>query len=334
MAKLKWGILGTARINRLVIPALHASPDNELVAVASRNLAHGQDYAAQWEIPQALGSYQELLNSPQIDVVYIPLPNHMHSEWAIKAAEAGKHVLCEKPLALSVGEVDAIRAAAENNGVKIVEAFMYRHHPQTLKVRDLIETGALGQIGYMRGTFSFILDRPGNIRWFPETGGGSLWDIGCYPVSYAQMVMGSAPVAMFASQTVGPSGVDLSFASQLRYPNGGFAQIESSFVLPYYSSIEIRGTKGTVIVPDPYNPKTDETRIIVIRDNEREEIKFYYPLIYMGEIEDLAQVIRSVKPPRFPLSESREIIATLTGLYRSALEDRPLQFDPAGYSLS
>ena len=151
MAKLKWGILGTARINRLVIPALHASPDNELVAVASRNLAHGQDYAAQWEIPQALGSYQELLNSPQIDVVYIPLPNHMHSEWAIKAAEAGKHVLCEKPLALSVGEVDAIRAAAENNGVKIVEAFMYRHHPQTLKVRDLIETGALGQPGKEAG---------------------------------------------------------------------------------------------------------------------------------------------------------------------------------------
>jgi xylose dehydrogenase (NAD/NADP) len=333
MDKLRWGILGTARINRLVIPALHASPNNELVAVASRNLSHGQDYAAQWEIPQALGSYQELINSDQIDVVYIPLPNHMHAEWTIKAAEAGKHVLCEKPLALSVSEVDSIRASAEKNSVKIVEAFMYRHHPQTLKVRDLIESGALGQIGYMRGTFSFILDRPGNIRWSPETGGGSLWDIGCYPVSYAQMVMGSAPVELFASQVIGPSGVDLSFTGQMHYPNEGFAQIQSSFVLPYYSSIEIRGTKGTIIVPDPYNPKTNETRIIVIRENDREELKFYYPHIYQGEIEDLAEVIRSQKPPRLPLSESRDIIATLTGLYRSAIDDRPLQFNQAGYSL-
>ena len=331
MKKLRWGILGTARINRLVIPAFKASPRNELIAVASRDLARCQEYAQQWEIPQAFGSYEALLNSTEIDVVYIPLPNHMHAEWAIKAAQAGKHVLCEKPLALSVNDVDAIRTAAETSGVKIVEAFMYRHHPQTLKVREMIESGSLGEIGYIRGTFSFVLDRPGNIRWFPETGGGSLWDIGCYPVSYAQMVMGSPPIEMYADQTTGPSGVDLSFTGQMRYPNGGCAQIESSFALPYFTSIEIRGTEGTVLVPNPYNPKDDETCIIIVRGDDREEITFQYPHLYLGEIEDLADVILGQKQPRFPLSESREIIATLTGLYRSAREHRPLPFDPAGY---
>jgi len=265
--------------------------------------------------------------------VYIPLPNHMHAEWAIKAAQAGKHVLCEKPLALSVNEVDAITAAAEKYKVMIVEAFMYRHHPQTLKVRELIETGSLGQIRYMRGTFSFVLDRPGNIRWFPETGGGSLWDIGCYPVSYSQMVMGSVPIEMYAAQTIGQSGVDLSFIGQMRYPNGGFAQIASSFILPYYTYIEIRGTEGAVQVPNPYNPKQAETRIYVIRGDDREEMKFKYPHLYLGEIEDLADAILTQKQPRLPLSESRDLIATLTGLYRSARENRPLPFDPAGYSL-
>ena len=333
MAELSWGILGTARVNRLVIPALHASPRNKLVAVASRDQARSQEYAKQWGIPQAFGSYEALLNSPDIDVVYIPLPNHMHAEWAIKAAQAGKHVLCEKPLALSVSEVDAMHTAAKNAGVKITEAFMYRHHPQTLKVRELIESGSLGRIGYIRGTFSFVLDRPGNIRWSPEMGGGSLWDIGCYPVSYAQMVMGSAPTEMFAIQTIGPSGVDLSIAGQMRYPNGGIAQIESSFTLPYYTSIEIRGTEGTLLVPDPYNPKQVETSIIVVRGDDREEIRFHSPHLYLGEIEDLADVILTQKQPRLPLNESREIIATLTGLYRSAREKRPLPFDRAGYAL-
>jgi predicted dehydrogenase len=147
------------------------------------------------------------------------------------------------------------------------------------------------------------------------------------------MVMGSAPVEIFASQTTGPSGVDLSITGQMRYQNGGFAQIESSFVLPYYANIEIRGTEGTVLVPDPFNPKSAETHIIVVRGNDPEEIRFHYPHLYLGEIEDLADVILTKKHPRFPLSESREIIATLTGLYRSARENRPLLYDPAGYSI-
>ena len=332
-AKLRWGILGTARINRRIIPALNASPRNELTAVASRDLTRGNEYAREWKIPQVFGSYEELLNSSDIDVVYIPLPNHMHAEWTIKAAQAGKHVLCEKPLALSVSDVDTMLTAAENAGVKIAEAFMYRHHPQTLKVNELIKNGSLGQIGYIRGTFSFVLDRPGNIRWFPETGGGSLWDIGCYPVSYAQMVLGSAPVELFAAQTTGPSGVDLSTTGQMRYPNGGYAQFESSFSLPYYSSIEIRGTEGTIFVPDPYNPKTEETHIIVVHGDHQEELKFYYPHLYLGEIEDLADGILNQKQPRLPFSESRDIIATLTGLHFSARENRPLPFVPVGYAL-
>ena len=226
MKKLRWGILSTARINRNLIPALRASPRNELSAVASRDLARARDYAREWKIPGAYGSYEELLGDPNIDVIYNSLPNHLHAEWTIKAAQAGKHVLCEKPLALTLAEVDQVTQAARQAGVNVVEAFMYRHHPMNLKVRELIEKGVLGEIRYMRGTFSFVLNRPGNIRWLPETGGGSLWDIGCYPVSYARMVMGKAPDQVFAAQVIGESGVDLSLTGQMQYANGAFAQVE------------------------------------------------------------------------------------------------------------
>jgi len=332
MKKLRWGILSTARINRNVIPALKASARNELVAVASRDLAKAQAYAADWHIPRTYGSYEELLGASDIDVIYNPLPNQLHAEWTIKAAQAGKHVLCEKPFALTVAEVDQMIAAASTAGVSVVEAFMYRHHPMTLKVRELIESGSLGEVRYMRATFSFELNRTANIRWLPETGGGSLWDIGCYPVSYARMVLGQAPMELYGSQLLGESGIDLSFTGQMRYANGAFAQVECSFALPYYTAVEIRGTQGTLKIATPFNPKEAKTSITLLRGDISEELTFHYPLLYQGEVEDLADGILNHKPPRLPLAESRELIATLTGLYRSAALNRPLPFNPDGYA--
>ena len=152
---LRWGILGTARINRMLIPPLRVSPGNRLVAVASRELARAEAYAREWEIERAVAPYEALLADPDIDAVYIPLPNHLHAEWTIKAARAGKHVLCEKPLALTVDEVDAMEVACREARVVLAEAFMYRHHPQTLKVKELVDAGAIGTLRYLRGSFSF-----------------------------------------------------------------------------------------------------------------------------------------------------------------------------------
>ena len=173
----RWGLLGTARINRMVIPPLRVSHGNRLLAIASRDTARATAYAREWGIERAHGSYEALLADPEIDAVYVPLPNHLHAQWTIEAARAGKHVLCEKPLALSVAEVDAMTSAAREAGVAVAEAFMYRHHPQTLKVRELVQAGAIGRVRFLRGTFSFPLSRPNDsANSIPGTcAGRSLW---------------------------------------------------------------------------------------------------------------------------------------------------------------
>jgi D-xylose 1-dehydrogenase (NADP+, D-xylono-1,5-lactone-forming) len=186
-------------------------------------------------------------------------------------------------------------------------------------------------VRYVRATFSFVLNQPGNIRSLPETGGGSLWDIGCYPVSYARMVIGQAPLEMYGSQQLGETGVDFSFTGQMRYASGAFAQVESSFALPYYTAVEIRATQGMIKIASPFNPSSADTRITITRGETSKELTFHYPQLYQGEVEDLADVILNHTAPRLPLSESRELIATLTGLYRSAAVNRPLPFNPDGY---
>ena len=172
MKTLSWGLLGTARINRALIPPLRASARNRLLAVASRHPDAASAYAREWGIERAHGSYETLLSDPEIDVVYISLPNGLHAEWAIRAAQAGKHVLCEKPLAVTVAQVDRVAAAAREAGVTVAEAFMYRHHPQTARVRELVVAGALGRVRFVRGTFSFPLTRPRTCAFNPPSAGG------------------------------------------------------------------------------------------------------------------------------------------------------------------
>src|SRR5919108_6187973 len=161
---LNWGLLSTARINRALIPPLGASSRNRLLAVGSRSQQGADQYAQERNIPRAYGSYEALLADPEIDVIYNPLPNHLHAEWTIQAVEAGKHVLCEKPLALRVEEVDAIQSAARKHGRVVMEAFMYRHHPQTLKVQEIVKSDSLGDLKLMRGSFSYVLNREGGVR--------------------------------------------------------------------------------------------------------------------------------------------------------------------------
>ena len=215
---LNWGFLSTSDINKALIPPLRESKRNRLAAVASRSLEKAESYARQWKIPKAYGSYEALLASPEIDIIYNALPNHMHAEWTIKAVEAGKHVLCEKPFALSVDEVDAMEAAAMKNGKTVAEAFMYRHHPQTLKVKELLDGGMLGKIKLLRGSFTIQFTRENNYRVDPKMGGGALWDIGCYPLSYMRAMLDMEPVEVFGWQVKGASGIDDSFAAQILFP--------------------------------------------------------------------------------------------------------------------
>lgn len=324
---LRWGLLSTARINRALIPPLRASSRNQLVAVASRSAEQAEGYARDWDIPRAHSSYESLLADPEIDVIYNPLPNSMHTEWSIRAAQAGKHVLCEKPLALSVDEVDAMIQASQQYGVVIAEAFMYRHHPQTLKAKDLVDSGALGDLALIRGSFSFSLTRPGNVRWDPALGGGSLWDVGCYPVSYARFIAGAEPEEVFGWQVSTPEGVDATFAGQLRFPanrqGAVLAQIDSSFRLPERTQIEIAGTEASLRIPIPFKPGLNET-IYLVRDGEVQSLSVPGQDLYSGEVEDMAAAILDGQPPRVSLNDSRANVAALVALLESARLGAPV----------
>jgi xylose dehydrogenase (NAD/NADP) len=314
---LNWGLLSTARINRSLIPPLRASKRNHLLAVASRSKESADAYARKWKIPRAHASYEALLADPEIDVIYNSLPNHLHAEWTIKAVEAGKHVLCEKPLALSVEDVDAVAAAARKHGRVVAEAFMYRHHPQTLKVQELVGSGSLGTLKLLRGAFSFELTREGNIRSDPAMGGGSIWDIGCYPISYTRTVVGSEPVEVFGWQVTGPTGIDDTFVGQMRFEGDVYAQFDSSFVVPFHTYMEIVGSEATLIIPIPFKPDVNE-KIFLVRDGKTETVKVKGQELYLGEVEDMADAILLGNTPRVTLEDSRANVATIKALLESA----------------
>lgn len=324
---LNWGLLSTARINRALIPPLQVSKRNHLLAVASRSQEVADAYAKEKKIPRAYGSYEALLADPEIDVIYNPLPNHLHAVWTIKAIEAGKHVLCEKPLALSVAEVDAIHAAAHKYGRVVAEAFMYRHHPQTLKVQELVKSGSIGSLKLIRGSFSFILSREEDIRLLdPAMGGGSIWDVGCYPISYARTVVGENPLEVFGWQVTGKTGIDETFVGQLRFAGDVHAQFDSSFVIPFHSFMEIVGSEGTLSIPTPFKPGVNE-RIFLTRDEKIETIKVKGQELYLGEVEDMADAILLGKDSLVSLHDSRANVAVINGLLESARVGKSISVD-------
>ncbi len=314
---LNWGLLSTARINSALIRPLRASKRNRLAAVASRSQASADHYAREQKIPRAHGSYEALLADPEIDVIYNSLPNHLHAEWTIKAVEAGKHVLCEKPLALSAEEVDAVKAAARKHGRLVMEAFMYRHHPQTLKVQELLKSGLLGELQLVRGSFSFALSRVGDIRLDPAKGGGSIWDVGCYPINYVRTVVGEEPMEVFGWQVTGPTGIDETFVGQMRFANGILAQFDSSFIVPLRWFMEIVGSEGTLKLPSPFKPGTNE-KIYLTRGDQAETIKIKGQELYIGEVENMADAILLGHEPRVSLDDSRGNVTVISGLLESA----------------
>ena len=329
MTKIKWGLLSTANINRRLIPAIRESERGELVAVASRNIDQASAYAKEWEIPQAFGSYEAMLQSGAVDAVYISLPNHLHADWSIKSLAQGVHVLCEKPFAISLAEVDAMIAAHKASGCVLAEAFMYRHHPQTKLVGEWLRAGRLGEVDTVRGVFSFFLANRDNVRLVPEFGGGSLWDVGVYPLSFAQYVFGGPPDWVSATQIIGESGVDDTFGGLLHYPGGGFAQISSSFRLPFQTYIEVLGTEGRLVVEQPFVGMDDGNSQLIFHPNQGEPETIAVPekSLYLGQVEDMHAAILDGSANYLGLDETRNHVKTVLALYQAAQEQRIVYLD-------
>jgi len=324
MDNIRWGLLSTARINRRLIPSIRMSARSQLVGVASRSLETARQYAAEWEIPQAFGSYDEMLDSDQIDAVYISLPNGLHAEWSIRALQAGKNVLCEKPFAMNLAEVDQMIAASKATGKVLTEAFMYRHHPQTKLVMEWMRSGRLGRILNVNGVFSFKLDRPGDVRLIKEQGGGSLYDVGVYPLSYAQAVFGAPPTRVFGSADMGPTGVDMSFTAHMQYASGQTATFFCSFDVPFHTQMEIRGTTGRLVIDRPFSAIDEVSGFRYYRGDEKPvEVAFTPKDLYLGEVEDMEAAILDGNPPEVSLEQTRNHIRTVEALLKSAQTGLP-----------
>jgi xylose dehydrogenase (NAD/NADP) len=284
-------------------------------------------YAAEWGIPRAHGSYQSLLNDPDVDVIYISLPNSLHAEWTVRAAEAGKHVLCEKPLAVSVTECDQIIAAAESAGVVVVEAVMYLHHPLLQEARRLVEEGAVGRVTLVRGVLSFFLDRPDDVRWKPGLGGGALWDVGSYPVSFIRWMAGE-PDEVFGWQTLSESGVDETFAGLLRYKSGVLGVFDCGFRTLQRSEAQVFGTEGTLTIRQPY-AINGESKILLRRGSEEEELSMQDVDVYRCEVDALTAAVLDGAPLPVSLTSSLGNVATISALYESARSSLPQPVFPA-----
>ena len=288
-APVKWGIISTADINGKVIPGAHASPKVDLVAVASREQARAEEYARTWEIERAYGSYDALLADPDIEAVYISLPNTMHCEWSVKALEAGRHVLCEKPMSRHADEVAAAFDVAERTGLHLSEAFMYRHNPQTARAKELVEQGAIGELRLVRSAFSYSLYDHDNIRLRTDVEGGALMDVGCYNVSGSRL-FGGEPVKVFGEAWFGPSGTDWVFAGTLRFPGDVLATFDCGTAMVERDELEAIGSEGSLFLDDPWH--CTNPVIEVRRDGEVERIELERTDSYRLELENVSDAIR------------------------------------------
>jgi D-xylose 1-dehydrogenase (NADP+, D-xylono-1,5-lactone-forming) len=314
-----FGILSTARINDHVLEGASNSELVDVLAVASRDRARAETYARDHSIERAHGSYEELLADPDLDAVYVSLPNALHVEWSILALEAGKHVLCEKPLSRRPEEVERAFDAAERADRLLMEAFMYRHHPQTKRVKQLLDEGAIGELRAVRAAFSFDLlaERDeADIRLNAELEGGSLMDVGCYSVSGARLLAGE-PERAFGEAVAAPSGVDMTFFGTLRFPGDVVAQFHSSLGLPFKQELEVLGTEGSLLVEAPWRVDLGGD-VFLRRDSEKERIDVEQADAYRLELENLAAAIRGDAQPLLGREDAVGQARAIAALYRSA----------------
>ena len=315
MMAIKWGILSTADINRKLLAGAAESDDVDVIAVGSRDLARSQSFAETWGIERAYGTYEELLADPDVEAVYIPLPNTMHSEWSIRALEAGKHVLCEKPFSRHIGDVERAFDAAEATGKHLSEAFMYRHHPQTARLSEIVASGAIGEVRVIRTAFSYSLYDADNIRLRTDVEGGALMDVGCYCVSGARLI-GGEPESVVGAAHIGASGTDWVFTGMLRFPGDGVALFDCGTSLPNRDELEVIGTEGSLFLDDPWHCNVPVIELRQGDSVERIEAESANP--YRLELEDLNAAIRGERAPLLGREDALGQARVIDALFRSA----------------
>jgi predicted dehydrogenase len=314
---VRLGILSTARINRLLLHGARQTDRVEVAAVASRDLTRAQAYAREQGIERAYGSYEDLLADPEVEAVYNPLPNSLHVEWSIRALEAGKHVLCEKPMGRHPSDVERAFDVADRAGLVLTEAFMYRHNPQTARLKELVDGGAIGDLRLVRSAFSFTIADAANIRLAADLDGGALMDVGSYCVSGSRLLAGE-PERVYGRSVV-ESGVDTVFVGTLEFAGDVLAQFDCGFRLPFRHDLEAIGTEGSVFVGDPWHCR--RPGIELRRDGGVDEIALDPVDSYRLELENLADAIRGAAPPLLGRRDALSQARTIDALYRSAAED-------------
>ncbi len=315
MGLMRLGIVSTADINRKVIPGAHASERVELVAVASRDQRRAEEYAKIWEIERAYGSYEALLEDPDVDAVYISLPNTLHREWSVKSLEAGKHVICEKPFSRHPEDVEEAFDAAERSGRLLTEAFMYRHNPQTARLVELVRDGAIGDLRLVRSAFSYSLYDAENIRLRTDVDGGSLMDVGCYCVSGSRLLAGE-PETVLGQAYIGPSGTDWVFTASMRFPGDVLALFDCGTCLPERDELEAIGSEGSLFLDDPWH--CHEPVIEIRRDDGIERIELEPVDSYRLELENLADAITGTASLLLGREDALGQARTIAALFGSA----------------
>jgi predicted dehydrogenase len=326
MQKVRWGVLGTAKIaTTKVIPAMQRGQLCEIAAIASRDSAKAEEAAARLGIPKAYGSYEEMLDDPGIDAVYNPLPNHMHVPWSIRAAEAGKHVLCEKPIGMNVAETLELMAARDRTGVTVGEAFMIQSHPQWVRTMELVRAGRIGQLRSAIGSFSYFKLDAGNIRNIREYGGGGLMDIGCYAIKTSRMVFGEEPVRVSAAMVRDPrfGNVDILTSAILDFPSG-HCVFTCSTQVALQQSMRFYGATGRIELEIPFNPPESQPSRIRIDDGRDltgsgvmvEEFAPCDQYTIQGDL--FSRAIREGGPPPVPLEDALKNMAVIDAVVRSA----------------
>jgi predicted dehydrogenase len=297
---------------------MRASARSAIVAIASRDLARAEAHAGEWQIPVAVGSYQALLGRGDVDAVYIPLPNSLHAEWTLLAIAAGKHVLCEKPIATSPADVDRIAEAAARAGVVVEEGFMYRHEPLTAAVVDLVGSGAIGAVRTIVSGFTYAQSRADDVRLVRSLAGGALWDVGCYPVSYACLLTGRNHVTAAGVARVADSGVDDELTGVLGFPAGITASIYAGFRASYRTWLEVVGSEGALVVPNPFKPGPTEP-VLLERLGEHRTIEVRGSgMLFARQVEHFVAAVLDGVPATVSLSASRRSVAACCALLEAA----------------
>jgi xylose dehydrogenase (NAD/NADP) len=314
-APIRWGLLGTARINAKLLAGARLSDHAEVVAVGSRSAETGEAFARAHGIAKVHASYEALLADPDVDAIYVSLPNSLHHPWTLKALAAGKHVLCEKPYTRHSHEVDVAWDAAEASGLVLMEAFMWRHTPQADRLVALLPR--LGELVTVRSTFSHRLSDDDDVRVSTELDGGSLMDVGCYCISGARLIAGQEPELVVADQVTTVDGVDRRFAALMRFPSGLTATFHSGFDA-VTESLEVIGRDGSVLLPDPWH----SVEGVMLVDGQEERVQVINP--YQCELDDMAAAIRGEKAPRLGRDDAMGQARAIEALYRSADSGEPV----------